>query len=300
MPAPCYIFALLIALAFTLATTLQLRVDKWTNRTGSDSVMKILLGDGRRMFAYHFYVKADVYFHSGYYPSIFDQGKVKPPPDAREMTEVHHDDERHDGPGEHQESEHEKAMDYLGQPKDWIDRFGRNFYSSKHSHLDSPGKAKEILPWLRISADLDPERVETYTVAAYWLRDKLNRVEDAEEFLREGLRANPNSYEILFALGEIYYHNRHDIILARNLWELALRRFREQVQAKKNPDIFLFQQITTNLAHLEEEQGNLEKALEYREQEITAAPEPEIPIVRQQIEDLKAKIAAKKVAVPGK
>ena len=31
-----------------------------------------LLGDSRRMFANSFYVKADEYYHSGYYPTIFD------------------------------------------------------------------------------------------------------------------------------------------------------------------------------------------------------------------------------------
>ena len=31
------------------------------------------MGDSRQLFANHFFTKADVYFHSGYYPSVFDQ-----------------------------------------------------------------------------------------------------------------------------------------------------------------------------------------------------------------------------------
>ncbi|MGA1238246.1 MAG: hypothetical protein ACO34E_15445, partial [Limisphaerales bacterium] len=35
--------------------------------------LSMLLGDGRRLFANHFFAKADAYFHRGRYPTIFDQ-----------------------------------------------------------------------------------------------------------------------------------------------------------------------------------------------------------------------------------
>ena len=293
MPRPILLVTLLLALCFTLATSLQLRTERWTTRTDSDGILKILLGDGRRMFANHFFVKADVYFHSGYYPSIFDQAASVQTAGSRHMTEVHEDHDEHDGHDghAHEESAHEKAMNFLGQPRDWIDRFGRNFYSSKHSHLDHPGEAREILPWLRISADLDPQRVETYTVASYWLRNHLGKVAEAEQFLREGLRANPSSYEILFELGDLYDKNHKDPVHARNLWELALRRYREQEAADKHPDIFVYQQIVTNLAILEEQQGDLAKALYYRELEVKVSPTP--GVVQKQIDELKQKLAGR-------
>src|SRR5207248_3668870 len=130
-------------------------------------------------------------------------------------------------------------------------RLGRHFQIIEHTHLDS-GKEREILPWLRISAELDPQRVETYTVAAFWLRSRLGKVNEAEQFLREGLRANPASHEILFALGRLYHENYHDPARARNVWELGLRRWREQDAAKKDPSKFVFDQLTVNLARLEE------------------------------------------------
>ncbi len=34
--------------------------------------LNVLMGDSRRMFANHFFVKADAYFHSGFYPTVFD------------------------------------------------------------------------------------------------------------------------------------------------------------------------------------------------------------------------------------
>jgi len=287
MPAPGYILSFLLALCFSLAACLQPRSLDWGGRGQSDDVLTVLLGDARRMFANHFFVKADIYFHSGYYPSIFDQGP-KEPANSRHMVEDH--DHDHDaGHKEEEEHEHEKAMDFLGQPKDWIDQVGRHFYSSKHSHLEKPGEAREILPWLRLSADLDPQRVETYTVAAYWLRRHLGKPDEAEAFLREGLRANPDSYEILFELGQLCYENHHDTSRARNLWELALRHWQEQDAAKKNPDIFFYQEIVINLANLEEQAGNLAAALRYRELEVKISPTPEV--VQKEIDGLRRQLA---------
>ena len=237
------------------------------------------------MFANHYFVKADVYFHSGYYPSIFQQGYQQQAEESKHMTEVH--DEAHETK---EEEEHEKAMDFLGAPKDWIDGFGRHFYSSHHSHLDKLGEAREILPWLKLSAELDPQRIQTYVVAAYWLRVHLGKIDEAEQFLRQGLRANPTSYEILSELGKLYYENRHDPNIARNLWEMALRRWDDQDAAGEEPDLILYDEIIANLAHVEEEQGNLQGSLSYLEIEAEVSPVPDA--IRKNIDDLKQKIAA--------
>src|ERR1039458_4876482 len=70
---PYVILVMLLAACFSVATALQERVSSWSKRGESDNVLKVLLGDGRRLFADQFFVQADVSFHSGYYPSIFDQ-----------------------------------------------------------------------------------------------------------------------------------------------------------------------------------------------------------------------------------
>jgi len=92
---------------------------------------------------------------------------------------------------------------FLGETANWIDAYGRKHFPSVHTHLgvDSPdgrqNTEREILPWLKFSAQLDPTKVDTYTVAAYWLR-RTGKPMEAERFLREGLEANPQSVEILF------------------------------------------------------------------------------------------------------
>jgi tetratricopeptide (TPR) repeat protein len=277
--APYLVLLLLVVAAFSLATALQPRVSRWSDQAGADSVLKVLLGDGRRIFANQAFVEADVYFHSGYYPSVFDQSQA--PKDSHHMTAKE---------GSPEEEEHERQMNFLGPPRDWIERFGRHFLISEHTHLEG-GREREILPWLKLSADLDPQRVDTYTVAAFWLRKELGKPAEAEQFLREGVRNNPNSYEILFELGQLYNENYRDPDRARDLWELALRRWQQEEGKKKQPDLGDLEKIAINLARLEEKAGHFERAIEYLEMASKASPNPQA--LQKQIAELQANLAAR-------
>ena len=213
---PYLVLLLLLTACFSLAAILAQRMPQWNTRATSDNVLSILFGDGRRLFANHFFIQADVSYHSGYYPSIFDQARAQPR-DTRHLTSKEDEhDHAHDEKHGEAEEEHEKQMRFLGPPRDWIERFGRHFIITEHTHLEGHGE-REILPWLKISSQLDPQKVETYTVSAFWLRD-MGKVKEAEEFLREGLRNNPDSYEILLELGRLYHDNYHDSVRARNVW----------------------------------------------------------------------------------
>ena len=275
---PYLVLLLLLAACFSLATILAQRTPKWSKRAQADNILKVLFGDGRRLFSNHFFVQADVSFHSGYYPSIFDQARA--PKDTRHLTAKE---------GEPAAEEHEKQMNFLGPPRDWIERFGRHFMITEHTHLQGNHES-EILPWLRLSAELDPQKIETYTVAAYWLRD-LGKIKEAERFLRQGLLNNPESYEILLELGRLYYENNHDAARARKIWGLALRRWSEQEAANKKPDLLKLGQIAVHLAHLEEMEGNLARAIQFLELSKKASPHPEA--LQRQIDELKQTLATR-------
>jgi tetratricopeptide (TPR) repeat protein len=282
---PYLVLLVLLAAGFSLASVLQERASSWSKRGESDNVLNVLLGDGRRLFANHFFVQADVSFHNGYYPSIFDQARA--PKDTSHLTAKE---------GEPTAEEHEKQMSFLGPPRDWIERFGRHFIITEHAHLEGNTKS-EILPWLRLAAELDPQKTETYTVAAYFLRN-LGKVKEAERFLREGLLKNPESYDILLELGRLSYESNHDSARARKLWNLALRRWSEQAAAKKDPDLLKLDQIAVNLAHLEELEGNFARTIQLLELCKKGSPHPEV--LQQQIDELKQKLAARSSsAAPG-
>ena len=286
MPAPGLILTLLLTSCFTLATWLQPHALTWNKaRAQSDNLLALTLGDARRMFANHFFIKADVYFHSGYYPSIFNQART---------NQTHIAEQADAG---HAAEADEKEEDFLGPPQDWIDAFGRNFYNTKHTHLDDNGKVGEMLPWLRLSAELDPQQIETYTVGAYWLREKMHQPADAAQFLREGMRANPDSCELLFELGRLYRDSLKDNVRARNLWELADRKLLAQEKANGSFDLGLTRQILIQLAKLEEDAGQLPKAIHYLQRLHDALP-PEFAKqqaeLQTEIEGLQQKLAAPK------
>jgi tetratricopeptide (TPR) repeat protein len=273
---PALVLLLLVVLCFSLGAVLQLRVWRWSGQIGNDSVLKVLFGDGRRIFANQAFVEADVYFHSGYYPSVFDQSQA--PKDSRHMTARE---------GSSEEEEHERKMNFLGPPRDWIERFGRHFLITEHTHLGG-GREKEILPWLKFSAELDPNRIDTYTVASYWLRKELGKPSEAEQFLREGLRNNPQSYELLLELGRLYNENYHDLERAHNVWLLALQRWQQTESSKKEPDLRGLEEIAVNLARVEEQQGDLSAAIGHLKLAAKVSPVP--GALTQQIQELQRKL----------
>lgn len=282
--------SLLGTVAFSLFGFLQPALDPWNGgRRGGDGVLASLLGESRRMFATHYFIKADAYYHKGYYPSIFDSQSAN--------AEAHIAE--HAAGGEAQE--HEEPS-FEGPPRDWIDAFSRRFRPNHHSHLDGtdedggvahseshpgpdhdvahpdhgphaehgedppeqPGAAREILPWLKLSASLDPQRVQTYVVGAFFLRN-LGNHDQADLFLREGLRANPSSHEILVELGKLCLEHWKDPSRARNFWEAGLRQWKLQELAKPEDqrNLLAYATLLGNLAKVEEADGRLGKAIEY-------------------------------------
>ena len=272
------VLLLLISASFALATVLQPRVAALDQKTDAGGVMKMLLGDSRKMFADQFLEKADVSFHSGYYPSIFDDRKA--PKSTEHMTSVE---------GTPEAEAHEKEMSFMGPPRDLLERFGRHFMVTEHTHLQN-GNEREILPWLRLSADLDPHRIDTYTVASFWLRNSLGKVDAAQEFLREGIKNNPGNYELWYELGSLYQDNRHDPAKARNAWELALRYWQQTEPTKVEPDKIGLEKILIHLATLEEKQDHLQEAINYFTMALQTSPHPDV--VRSQIAELQQKLHA--------
>jgi tetratricopeptide (TPR) repeat protein len=282
------LLSLVFAACFTLATVLDSRIhDLQAQNDDSTGVMAALLGDSRRLFANQLFVEADVYFHSGYYPTMFD----------KKETDI---DVKGEPEGDQKGKEAEKAdveESFLGPPQDWIERFGRHFFPTVHTHLDDE-RSREVLPWLRMAADMDPHLIETYVTASYWLRRTLNQPDEAEQFLREGLRANPDSFEILLELGYVDDFNRHDPKDARQLFALALQKWEKQDAAGLKPAPKARGEILDGLVRADREQNDFKQMLLDLEALKAVAPHPEAS--EQDIQETRAKLAAPGGAPPGK
>ncbi len=283
--SPLLALAALLALAFTLATSLAWQAGGWSQRSQSGNLFGMMFGDSRKLFANQFFTMADVYFHSGYYPSVFDRKSEG----QKEIIAASH--------GSKESEEDEKKEDFFGRPADWIDAFGRNFRITQHTHLEHKTE-REILPWLRLAADLDPQKIETYTVGAFFLREHLNRPDQAEAFLREGLRNNPGNGEIMFELGRLYHESSHDPHRARNVWELAYNKFLTLPAAQQQEDKLILEAIEINLARLEEAAGNYGRAIHWLQLALAVSPNP--ALLQAQIDDLQKKLAALLPVAPQK
>jgi hypothetical protein len=272
----------LLICCLTLATMLDPQFQRLRAADNSDAgVLAALMGDSRRLFAHEFFAMADAYFHRGFYPSIFEAGKPEAKSDFQEDSKP-----KADGAKEHEEEE----ISFLGQPTDWIDRFGRHFYPTVHTHLAN-GNEREILPWLQLSAELDPHEIAPYLTASYWLRTSLKKPFEAEQFLHKGLIANPDSYEILLELGRIKFHNENDYRVARNLFLLARQKWLKQDAAGAQPDPHTYEEILGEIVRLDQAEGDLKQQLADMEELLKVAKGSfELQV---QINELKAKLEKK-------
>jgi len=295
--SPKFIFALLMAIAYTLGTMTHLRaVSRSDSSHPDEGAFKKLLGDGRRLFAGQFVEMADIYFHSGMYPSIFDRASANAPKAVTSAVEKHGEDDHagheHDAQGNCQhaddhDEEHVKAMTPTAT-QNRLEAFIRRFRITEHTHL-AQGDEREILPWLKIAIELDPQAIDTYTTAAYWLRLKLNRPDQAEKVLREGIRNNPANPELLFEMGLLLKENLKDFDRARNIWRYAAKCWLAQSEAVREDNRIYFSKILSNLGELEKEAGNLPEAISYFEQAKPYSPNP--GGIQGKIDGLRAKHA---------
>lgn len=276
-----------LVLSFGVAAKLQPQFIEWRGSRADADMFKVLLGESSKLFANEFFVKADAYYHSGFYPGIFDNNEAFKTAHMAEDT------------GAVSSRNHGEEDSFMGPPRNWIDAFGRHFLPDRHTHLDQGGpnddlstsdEVREILPWLKLSTDLDPQNVQNYTVTAYWLRLRMHKPEAAHEVLLEGLQANPGSCDILFELGRLYAENDHDTNRAVNVWNAAVRNWRpikgdDDAVAANN---FIYEKITTQLGETELAEGHWQAAIDWFEKARQVSHTPDA--LKQMIDEIRQQI----------
>ncbi|MBU1694442.1 MAG: tetratricopeptide repeat protein [Verrucomicrobia bacterium] len=99
-------------------------------------------------------------------------------------------------------------------------RWGAAIRPSGHIHTEGYS-VSEIIPWLRMATTADPENVEAFLTMAYWLT-RLNRLDAAEQVLREAQRLHPRDFRLLGERGRLAFRQGRDE-QAAGLTEAALR-----------------------------------------------------------------------------
>jgi tetratricopeptide (TPR) repeat protein len=137
---------------------------------------------------------------------------------------------------------------------------------------------------------MDPHRVQTYLTASFWLRTALNQPKEAEEFLREGLRANPDSFEMLLELSYVYDFSRKDARAARRLCELALQKWQKQEADGLKPSPKAEVEILDGMVRADRQLGDLPNLL--ADLEALKAISPGKEAIQRSIDETRAALAA--------
>ena len=89
--------------------------------------------------------------------------------------------------------------------------FEDSFFQELHEEVSPQGHAhlggesiREIMPWLWLAIRSDPQNVESYLVAAFWLSGELDRPDLAHEILNKARYSNPGSYHVRIARGRLH------------------------------------------------------------------------------------------------
>ncbi len=263
----------LLVFSFGLAARMQPQYVVMPMSRADGDIFKITLGESRALFANEFYVKADAYYHSGFYPTIFDNNEAFKTAHVAEDT------------GAVSSKNHGEEAGFMGPPRDWIDAFGRHFIPDRHTHLDSGGadddlsgsdEVGEILPWLKLSSDLDPKNVQNYSVSAYWLQ-QMRQTNEAFQVLMNGLRHNPGSPDILFELGRLYAGSYQETNRAQNVWRAAAHNWHPMSGTNDAAvaNNFIYEKITTQLGQTERDEGHPQAAIDWFEKAKVVSQTPE-------------------------
>ena len=233
------------------------------------------------------YLRADEYFHGGVERRAEWGQECISQSDAHEHK--HEDAHGHEHEHEHEQGhKHEHKHDhghvcgpecehehhdkgYISKPRfNPLPRLAEKIELHEHRHL-SGMQEKETLPWFYYAAKLNPQNVKAYVVGGYCVASCLDRPDEGIRFLREGLRYNPDSWEIYAEIGNIYYREKENYQEAIIYYEKARSLFTDEV-----PDKYERRNILIFLRECYEKTGDDLKAEDIHEEVLKYFPENQV------------------------
>ncbi|MBU0477346.1 tetratricopeptide repeat protein [bacterium] len=201
------------------------------------------------------WLKADEYLHKG----VTEHGHchILEEADMGEHTQHKHEHN-------HKEIEHRHKLEYNRLDK----LFAKLEYNLKPNiteHLHSK-RENELMPWFKLATIFNPHHVRAYAVGGYWLAFRLGKLDEAIKFMAEGIKNNPDSYQIAEEMGIVYFSKLKDYKKAQYYFERALKS-----QAKM--DEYDKAGILRFLAFSHKFQGHTQKAIDCYKQVLRLFPE---------------------------
>lgn len=209
------VFAIVVVI-FLLSPLLALRVNPDSYEGGRDrdvraraernsSALALLLGEFRASMSDIMFIKTERYLHSGVgYTPHMDNQLLSLEGETAGLTEHQAEVGLEEEGGEEHDDE---AMTLLRTPDNdfrgfigSLEREVQPWRDPSLPHIHTLGT--ELLPWYRIMTLSDPYNERAYAIGAWWL--KSIDPEEGIRFLEEGIRNNPDSFQLFNMLGQIY------------------------------------------------------------------------------------------------
>lgn len=173
--------------------------------------------EARRLLAQMLWVKTHAVMHAGVEERNARRGEEETRADEIRQHDEH-EHGGHEGPGEHAGNGHEeheahvlaippKREDFRGILGD-LERATKPYAAADGRLYSKDGN--QTVPFYRLMTWADPHFIQGYSVGAVWINHAGKYADRAVEFLKEGERANPDSFEIQTELGHYYLVYKKD------------------------------------------------------------------------------------------
>lgn len=208
----------------------------------NSSAFAAILGEFRTNINDILFIKTERYLHSGVaFSSHIDETALASSGEAKEKevgtensldknlssgvmqesvsikpgTTQSHDDNSHEGHDhDHNRDSHsgessshtlipDHKDDYRGFIGD-LERQVKPWQDANAPHVHTAGT--ELLPWYRIATLTNPHGIKNYMIGTWWLKSLKNdsQTEEALKFISEGIKNNPDAYDLYLMKGYVY------------------------------------------------------------------------------------------------
>lgn len=254
------IFFIILASLFFLSR-LSFHIDHFytqceaLNKKNSSDILNRIFGGYRIILSRLAIIKSEEYLHGGI-----------PHPAYHDAFIGLHDSHNHHG--DHHDCDHDhatlvkrpeinKAPKHIS-PWNILPYMSEKMKIDAHIHLSSH-EAHEIIPWYIYAVRLNPKDTQAFSVGGYWIGRVLEQPDKGIAFLKKGLKANPQSWEIANEIAMIYLAEKNDY---QNALQYALKAF-HFLEEQSDQKFEKFKSVLT-VAYCYEMLGDLQEAMIFR------------------------------------
>ncbi|MDD4203046.1 MAG: hypothetical protein PHQ52_06225 [Candidatus Omnitrophica bacterium] len=149
-----------------------------------EDILHKMLGQFTNTLSAISFTNADIYFHGGIYDQDHDPVKCM-------LAENDH--------------EQNKTNDISNET--FFMKLYDATHITEHRHI-SGNEYKELLPWIEYAVKLDSNNIQAYNLGGYWLIYRMNLPDKGISLLKEGIRNNPDAWQLYATLGLFYYQQK--------------------------------------------------------------------------------------------